>query len=626
MARLSFTGRVFRLLRTVRHLKPVQVAWRLRNAGVAVVRRLFPGRLRNRLKRRASRHTPVEWSSPTVAALSQLRLERAGFRRSQADSVLRGEFRLCNRTFGFDEGVGWHRDDLRRDVPLAGFELQYQGYLEDLALARKRSGDDGYLHAWEGLVESWIEGNPPSGTGSERYSWSPYVVSERVRNWLSSLHALHGLLPPDLLRRIERSLAAQVEYLRANPELDLQGNHLLQNLCGAAVGLGCLEGGAATAEAFGRLSQVAAEQTLADGMHEERSYAYHVKAMCDLDDALAVGRSLWERGASPKLHAALHSLTETRKRMASFLEATLKDLPEAPLLNDSEDLDSGFLRWLTGRSTSASKRVSNRDRLTGSGYLQRSLGPWSAVFDVGKGAPDHQMGHAHADHLTLELWVEGHKLLADSGTPTYTPGTDRQLCRGTPAHSTVAIDHRDSLELWSAFRVGRRPRHHVGRVLREEESGSLWYGEHDGYRHLPGSPRHRRWVHLEAGGLVVRDTIQGSGRHHISSAMHFHCAVGLSACDPQLPLSVRDILQAGELGEGLPRAALRWSVWEWRMPDGGPSGRLFCASVGDPRLDVAMGVGSFAPRFFEVHKRAVLRAEGECVLPESVIWVLTSAE
>ena len=110
--------------------------------------------------------------------------------------------------------------------------------------------------------------------------------------------------------------------------------------------------------------------------------------------------------------------------------------------------------------------------------------------------------------------MDGVPLLIDTGTSTYEPGPVRRYERSTAAHSTVQLDGADSTEVWGVFRAGRRARV-SGLSARVERAGLSFDAAHDGFRRLPGRPRHRRRWSLTEDRLRVDDLISGRGRHEI---------------------------------------------------------------------------------------------------------------
>ncbi|GAI52895.1 unnamed protein product, partial [marine sediment metagenome] len=229
-----------------------------------------------------------------------------------------------------------------------------------------------------------------------------------------------------------------------------QGNHLLQNLCGLLIG-SCVFGGERAAvireKALLHLSRVAEEQILADGMHEERSFSYHIKALLDLLEVVTLAQCGAFRSMGSKGQEAAQRLGRLVARMAGAVASTWEQVSDLPLMNDSEEVPQQIAELAIARASSVVglSLPSTGDRCNGSGYLVGSVGPWSAVLDVGPAGPDHQMGHAHADHLGFEVWYRRRKLVCDSGNVTYNEGHKRQWYRSTAAHNTVRIEGQDSL-------------------------------------------------------------------------------------------------------------------------------------------------------------------------------------
>ncbi|NLW50970.1 MAG: hypothetical protein GXY85_09060 [Candidatus Brocadiaceae bacterium] len=614
------TLRAGRLLRTVRHLTPRQILWRARNIVHAATGRLLPRRMPARLRRSAPRWGAVDWIGAPLRALCELRAARPLPYPGPPDEILGRRFRLAGETYDFGETVDWHRADLRTGRPLAGFELHYQHYLETLAAARAETGEGRFAGAWAHLTASWIASVPPHPR-ERRFGWSPYVISERLRVWLASGGRLRDAVPPDALPQLERSLAEQTAFLAANLEWDLQANHLWQNLCGLLVAAACMDGPAARGVRRRRLptlARVVREQVLADGMHEERSFAYHVKCMRDLAEVLAVA----EAGAfddDPGAPACLETLRHAAGAMAGIVAGTLETVRALPLMNDGEEVPPDEAHQSVAEIARFAEigRPTADERLRGSGYLAAAVGPWSAVFDVGPPGPGHQLGHAHADHLGFELWHRGRKLACDGGNVTYNPGEQRQRDRGTAAHNTVRLDGQDSMETWSSFRVGRRPRRCRGRILRQDADGICWEGEHDGYAHRPGRPVHRRTFTLEPWGLAVLDRVEGSGTHGVESFLHL-------APDAVLePSEDAPALPPGPLPDALRDGVRR--AWRWRLPDGS-AGRIIALWPAAADLSTGDEPSSCAPRQNHELPSRALRLSGAALLPFAAAWLLLDAD
>ena len=157
--------------------------------------------------------------------------------------------------------------------------------------------------------------------------------------------------------------------------------------------------------------------------------------------------------------------------------------------------------------------------LPDTGLVRAAVGGWHLLADVGPPCPPSLPAHAHADTFGCLLHVDGVPLLVDTGTSTYAPGPVRRYERSTAAHSTVELDGADSTEVWGAFRAGRRARV-SGLAARADSSGVSCEAVHDGFRRLPGRPRHRRRWSLTEDGLRVDDAVTGRGRHQIVIRWH----------------------------------------------------------------------------------------------------------
>ena len=148
------------------------------------------------------------------------------------------------------------------------------------------------------------------------------------------------------------------------------------------------------------------------------------------------------------------------------------------------------------------------------------------LLDVARVGPDYLPGHAHADSLSFELSVFGRRLLVNGGTSCYGMSAERLRQRGTAAHNTVVVDGLDSSEVWGGFRVARRAHPH-GLQVRADGQGAVVRCSHDGYRWLPGLPRHTRQWALHATELVVDDELAGDYREAVAQ-YRFHPDVAVS--------------------------------------------------------------------------------------------------
>ena len=472
-----------RLWRTVRHLRPVQVYGRLWFRLARPRPDLSPAP--------ALRHAQGVWQAPA---------------RRRASLTGPGVFCYLNEA-GSLADHGW-------DGPAKTRLWRYnQHYFDDLNADSASQRIDWH----RALISGWIAANPPGhGTG-----WEPYPASLRIVNWVK--WALAGNNLPENTRH---SLAVQTRWLARRLEWHLLGNHLFAN-AKALVFAGLYFDGSEAEHWLAKgqriLDREISEQILPDGGQFELSPMYHALALEDMLDLVNLARTFGRDDLAaewgmciPAMLDWLLAMSHSDGGIAFFNDAAFGIAPEnAQLLAYARRLGFETLQAPGGLR-----------RLKPSGYVRLSAGPAVVIADLARIGPDYLPGHAHADTLSFELSLEGRRIIVNSGTSVYGTGPERLRQRGTAAHSTLMVDGRDSSEVWSGFRVGRRARP-VDIETEEREGTRIARAAHDGYRHLPGAPLHRREWRLDADCLTITDRVEGAGRHRIEA--RFHLGASLSA-------------------------------------------------------------------------------------------------
>jgi len=377
-------------------------------------------------------------------------------------------------------------------------------YFDDLHAKGATNRREWHSH----LIERWIEENPP-GYGN---GWEPYPSSLRIVNWIK-WELSGGVLSP----RAVASLAVQIRFLCERLEFHLLGNHLLANakaLIFAGAFFEQAEAEEWLAKGLAILRRELPEQILADGGHFERSPMYHGIILEDLLDIENIGNA-YGLGAIVK--------AETIGKMRSWLTAMCHPDGEIAFFNDAAFGIAPALADLDGYAERLGYPVQQAPYdgvlyLAESGYIRLQNGRAVLLVDAAPIGPSYLPGHAHADTLSFELSLYGHRLMVNSGTSCYGSGLERQRQRGTSAHNTLVVDRQDSSEVWGGFRVARRA--HVRTLdIAESTDGTRVEASHDGYRRLPGRNLHRRSYLLSDGLLVIEDEVTGVFDH---AEIHFH--------------------------------------------------------------------------------------------------------
>jgi len=390
------------------------------------------------------------------------------------------------------QSAGW-------DAPFIGKLWRYNlHYFDDLL-----SGDSGQrLEGQAQLLDRWIAENPPArGTG-----WEPYPTALRIVNWCKWI--LRYGSPSDAHAH---SLAVQVRWLERRLEYHLLGNHLWVNgkalVFAGAFFIGP-ESDRWLRQGLRILRRELGEQVLADGAHFERSPMYHALFVEDLLDlcnlAKAYAGRIPDEDTRGWATAALRMLAWLQAVSHGDLLAHFNDVAQGIAPIPSSLLDYADRLCLGPPAEWPSAGV----MLAGAGLVRLEAGTAALIADVAPIGPDYMPGHGHADTLSFELSLGGHRVFVNEGTSTYDPGPERLRQRGTAAHNTVVVDEADSSEVWSSFRVARRARI-IESLLGGDGRSLVLAGAHDGYRRLRGKVTHRRSWRLEADQLEISDELHG---------------------------------------------------------------------------------------------------------------------
>lgn len=494
---VGMTARFFRLLRTVRHVPPGALWWRVRSR---LMRLYFVSPLYGVGGITAEERTgDIDWVGVELLHGDAL----AG------KAITAGKFCFAGVELPLGQPpIQWLHP---KASALWIFNLHYHEWLADLRAAGARE-------AAQALVSDWLV----SFGSYHPVAWHPYPTSLRLVAWLTHGKWLLEKADDDFAEAFRACLARQARYLAGNCELDLGGNHYLKNLkaliyCGLA-----LEDGKALYEQgmVGFLRQLKV-QFLADGMHYERSPLYQAQVLRDVLEVRAVLRK-----ASGAQNRLLDEVCEKAGEALAFMcgaDGTLA------LFNDSARLSADAVAPLV--------RLSGADQpgeiLEEAGYARLARGKMLLLFDAGLVGPDENPGHAHADTLSFELCVGREYLFVNGGTYAYQDRL-RNVFRSTALHSTVEVDGISSAEVWGGFRVGRRPRRVSLQVRGVKGGEAVVEGNHDGYRHI-GIFCARKIVMAGDGSrlrgedtLTVRRGMFGTPvRRRVMARFHVHPKVGV---------------------------------------------------------------------------------------------------
>ena len=490
---------VLRLFRTVRYVKPHQLIARLH----LKLRRKWRVRYADRY-RKVVQDDPLpdlKLAPSTPAPVFGPRCDLASVQEDGSYTLT-----FLNESRDFNHPFDWHPADLEYGTRLWLLNLHYMEFLEALPDA-----------AFVDVIQDWIANVPPYRPGYWMDDWNSYALSIRCVVWMQQYAKRREQLPSAFCDTLLASLYRQMRFLEENLEHDIGGNHLVKNIK-ALLWAGRFF---STAEATSwyslgeqLLDKELGEQVLADGMHYERSPAYHTQVFADfLECYVLMDRSAVKDKLEKKLHTmaqVLADLTHPDSYISLFNDGGLHMTyrPES-CLKVWRDLSGAYVQ---PRANFAFENA---------GYFGARYEDQYVLVDCGKVAPDFLTAHGHGDILSFEWTIGGQRMIVDAGVYEYNVGPRRAYSRSTSAHNTVTVDGKDQCEFWSSFRMAHRARVQLKEYSPEQDRFTLT-GLHDGYRNMKGAPKHERTFEVKKDNIHIKDNVYGGAGQLVESRLLFH--------------------------------------------------------------------------------------------------------
>ena len=500
-----------------------------------------------------------------------------------AAAVRHGRFRLLGYpTLSFGDRVDWHLDPVSgvraaaahwsRLDPLdrtrvgdskVVWELNRHQWMVALAQAYRLTGDETYCEAFVGYVRQWIAANP-RGQG---INWaSSLEVALRLISWSWALFLFRGSarLSPAFVAAMVEGIgehAAHVErYLSHyfSPNTHLTGE-ALGLLYAGVVFPECRRAQRWRQQSMQILIEQSGRQIFDDGVYFEQSTCYQrYTAEIYLHAMILAARNglVFPQTLSTRIQSLLDFLLWVRNPDGSM--PAIGDADGGWLLplttRAPDDLRGIFSTaaawfgrsdyawaaggsptpetlWLLGRpgleafqALEASAPESAPSRLFAHGGHAVMRTSWrrdahQLIFDVG---PLGDLGHGHADLLSVQCAVFGASCLVDAGTYCYTadPGW-RDFFRSSAAHSTVTLDGLSQAVPSGPFGWRARPR---ARLRRWQSTDALDFvdAEHAAYRRLADPVVHRRRIlFVKPRYWIIVDDLEGAAEHRLDLRFQF---------------------------------------------------------------------------------------------------------
>lgn len=385
-------------------------------------------------------------------------------------------FKLLNSSYSFNDTVDWN---LGVNGKLWTYNLNYFDFLHQENMTKE-----------EGLK---LILDFCSNSQTIRDGYEPYPISLRGINWIKflSIHQIDD-------ERINTQLYTDYRRLLSRIEYHILANHLFENGFSLLFGAYYFRDEKLYNKAQKIIRSQLKEQLLSDGAHYELTPMYHQIILYRILDCYQlIVNNPW------KQFAMARELKEAAEKMLGWLKAIEFNNGDVPMVNDSTQQITPTSDELLDYAASLgiySKAIT----LGESGYRTFKTTDFELFIDVGQIAPSYQPGHSHADSLQLLLHHANNPILVDTGISTYEKNARRQLERSTESHNSVTINRKNSSDVWSGFRVGRR-----AKVTVLEETKNTIRASHDGYRKR--GIIHERFIQIIASeGILITDKISGA--------------------------------------------------------------------------------------------------------------------
>jgi hypothetical protein len=336
-----------------------------------------------------------------------------------------------------------------------------------------------------------------------KIGYDSYPISLRNVFWIRFLskHSIRN-------GKIDSFIYSQYKILQYNLEYHLLGNHLLENALSLLFGAYYFRDKQIYKKAYNLLKKELNEQILNDGGHFELSPMYHQILLYRLLDCINITFN------NNRMEDDLfHFLSCKAALMLSWLQNITLPSGNIPPLNDSTNGIAPLSRDLFEYA----KRLNIEFQLlplSDSNYRIFRGDNFKCIMDIGGIMPEYQPGHAHADTFNFILEITEKSVFVDTGCSTYELDAVRNHERGTTAHNTVAFSGKNSSQVWTSHRVGKRAN---VRIIKDSHNKIV--AQHDGYKEL-GIIHQRSFYQTNDNTIKIVDTILGNS--NLQGTAYFH--------------------------------------------------------------------------------------------------------
>ncbi|MBM7571374.1 heparinase II/III family protein [Aquibacillus albus] len=481
---------------TVKYLKPSQIYYRVFNR---LKRELYTRKLLS-----VKIPTEVKVREGYDYIIPEIDFDKEYLERFDVDDIFKDKFTFINLTNQIELSKAWNNKELQH---LWRYNLHYFEYLFKLAYEFSMGNNQTkYYEKYRDMIKNWINNNPYAyGDG-----WHPYTISLRLTNWIATYRIFEETIKLDreFDKTYRESLFLQYQYLQANLEKDVLGNHYFENIKALIIGSVFFEDTKIKEKFKRELFKQLMEQILEDGMHFELSPMYHKIILEDL-----IKITYWLKDEE-----IYDDLIFYIQKMIDVTYSFEKGFGKTPAFNDSADgVSKDFKALLETCSKYFGLVPVTKTIFEESGFYIIKDSNKKLILDTGEICPTYLPAHGHCDALSFELSIKGVPFIVNSGTYQYENGQWRDYFRSTKAHNTISISDQEQSQFWGSFRVAKR----INKVSRKQflyKNIQFYAGSYVSYT----GDQHKRYIgYLDENTIIILDYVNDHMKDNIKSYLHF---------------------------------------------------------------------------------------------------------
>lgn len=451
--------KLIRYIRTIRHMKMIQVVWRLVLKFNRLKLFLFPQKILYK-----------SFHIPKLILIN-----------NNHNSI---NCKLFDMTIKLDE-IDWKKN---RDK-LINYHLHYFDFLNN---CNNQIGEQ--------AIKKWIVNNSPSVNND---GWEPYPLSLRIVNWIF-FFSRHGRKPD---KEIIKSLYLQGQWLFKQRELHLQANHLLKNIVSLLFWGYCFDNKKIIKWSLKNLYRQLQEQFTKSGLHYEFSSTYHAISVIDILDSYNLIQSENVK-IDKKLIIEIENVLKNGVKWVEKLSDEYGYLPIGDV--NYEGCPNADQIKLYAQKLGVIKNEMMDIEFPTFPFLKN--GHFKIMLVNSSFSPNYNSAHSHQDKLSILLWYKDKPIFTDTGNYSYKFSSERLYSRDVEAHNTIQIDQFHQAELWDVFRVGYRGEIEKGKIGNKEIYSTFIHKKY----------RHQRRIKNVGRKIIIVDIIIAQGHHSFKQFFHIH--------------------------------------------------------------------------------------------------------